>query len=101
VRNTRAHDGDDDVAAALEAAHEQIVTLREALQRRTVIGEAIGITMIRDGLTEDAAVARLVELSQGTNVKVREIAQQVVADASDQAAGRRVVVGCRPPSAAP
>ena len=71
--------------AALAAAHEQITTLRAGLERRTVIGQAIGITMIQSGLTAEAAFAHLVHRSQNTNVKVRELADQIVHEADAQA----------------
>ncbi len=75
------------LAAALEDAHREIATLREGLERRTVIGEAVGITMVRAGITADAAFARLVALSQDRNIKVRDLAQRIVDEADELAAG--------------
>jgi ANTAR domain len=77
------------LATALEEAQREITTLKAGLHRRTIIGEAIGITMIQAGITADAAFARLVHLSQDTNVKVRDLAQRIVDEANKQAAGPR------------
>ena len=73
------------LANALEEAHREITTLKAGLDRRAIIGEAIGITMIQAGITADAAFARLVDLSQDTNVKVRDLAKRIVDEANKQA----------------
>ena len=73
------------LAAALEEAQREITTLKAGLDRRTIIGEAIGITMIQAGITADAAFARLADLSQNTNVKLRDLAQRIVDEANEQA----------------
>jgi len=52
--------------------------LREALESRDVIGQAKGILMARRGCTPDAAFEALRRVSQHRNVKLREIAEQVV-----------------------
>ena len=70
---------------ALEQTQREIITLRAGLERRTLIGQAIGITMTRQGLTTDAALAHLVKISQDTNVKVRDVAQLVVDEANRRA----------------
>ena len=62
----------------LEVALGEIVTLREALDSRTRIGQAIGILMVEESITADAAFARLVEMSSHTNVKIRDIAAKMV-----------------------
>ncbi|WP_375424397.1 ANTAR domain-containing protein [uncultured Friedmanniella sp.] len=49
-----------------------------ALRSRMVIGQAVGILMQRDGLDSDAAFAWLVDTSQRTNTKLREVARQLV-----------------------
>lgn len=67
-----------DVTDALAEAHRQILTLRAGLERRTVIGQAIGITMIQAGVTAEAAFADLVQRSQNANVKVRDLADEIV-----------------------
>jgi GAF domain-containing protein len=61
------------VADAVE--HEQ---LERALSSRTVIGQATGIVMERYGLDSVKAFGVLRRLSQTENVKLREIAAQVV-----------------------
>jgi GAF domain-containing protein len=52
--------------------------LREALESRDVIGQAKGILMARRGCTPDAAFEALRKVSQHRNVKLRQIAEQVV-----------------------
>jgi GAF domain-containing protein len=64
-------------AIALSYAHER-ETLNEALQSRKVIGQAIGIIMERYGINEDRAFAFLVRASSQSNIKLREIAQELV-----------------------
>ncbi len=62
----------------------QIDGLREAIAGRQLIGQAIGIVMERFGLTEDRAFAFLSRLSSHRNVKLRQVAQELV----DETAGR-------------
>lgn len=76
-----------DVTALGEASAE-IEQLTAALQSRTVIGYAVGIVMVRQSSTAEAAFSHLVELSSHTNVKLREIASQVVAEADRRAVTR-------------
>jgi GAF domain-containing protein len=52
--------------------------LEQALASRDVIGQAKGILMTTEGLTADAAFARLVELSQGLNRPLRDVAKDLV-----------------------
>ncbi len=52
--------------------------LREALASRDVIGQAKGILMARRNCTGDAAFELLRQASQHRNIKLREIAEQVV-----------------------
>lgn len=58
--------------------------LNEALlsvdSRRAVINQALGILMLRYGQNAEAAFDLLVKLSQESNVKLREIAERVVAE---------------------
>ncbi|WP_246398233.1 PAS and ANTAR domain-containing protein [Mycobacterium vicinigordonae] len=60
--------------------------LSEALlavdSRRAVINQAMGILMLRYGVGSDAAFELLVKLSQESNVKLRNIAERVVAEIS-------------------
>ncbi len=60
--------------------------LREALDSRAVIDQAKGILMSRGRYGADTAFAQLVAASRRSNVKVRDIAQLVVDDATREAA---------------
>lgn len=79
---------DDDVAEAIAlaahvgvalAATEESEHLRAAVAGRTVIGQAQGILMERFGLDADTAFGVLVRYSTRANVKLRLIAEQIVA----------------------
>jgi transcriptional regulator with GAF, ATPase, and Fis domain len=75
-------------AMALSTAlHEE--QMAEALQSRDVIGQAKGMLMAREGVDAEEAFAVLKRASQRLNVKLREVATQVVAS------------GGRPPSPPP
>jgi hypothetical protein len=65
-------------AMALDYARE-IQNLNEAIRNRGTIGQAVGIVMERFGLDEARAFGFLVRLSQDQNVKVRALAEQLVA----------------------
>ena len=69
---------------ALIRARQEIATLKEALITRTVIAQATGMLMAEQNLSDDAAFARLQELSSHTNVKVRDIAVKMVGEANDR-----------------
>jgi GAF domain-containing protein len=70
-------------AVAVHQARE-IANLKDALASRKVIGQAIGIVMERYQLKEDRAFAFLVRASSHRNVKLRDIAQELV----DETSGR-------------
>jgi AmiR/NasT family two-component response regulator len=53
--------------------------LTTALETRDVIGQAKGILMVREGLTADEAFDILARASQRMNIKLRDVAAQVVA----------------------
>jgi hypothetical protein len=53
-------------------------SLRSAIASRTLIGQAEGILMERYGLDGDAAFSALRRVSQNRNVKLREIASELV-----------------------
>jgi GAF domain-containing protein len=57
----------------------EIDNLNEALQTRTMIGQAVGIVMERYHLTDERAFAFLTRLSQNRNVKLRLVAQEIIA----------------------
>ena len=73
-------------AVALEYARE-VDNLQEAMQTRQLIGRAVGITMERYGLPEERAFAFLARVSQSRNVKLRIVAEELVAEAEGRAAG--------------
>ena len=52
--------------------------LKEALQSRDLIGQAKGILMEREGVSDEAAFEMLKTISQNANVKLREVAQRVI-----------------------
>ncbi|WP_457254285.1 ANTAR domain-containing protein [Pedococcus sp. P5_B7] len=64
-------------AIALGHAHERR-NLNEAIQTRKIIGEAIGILMERHAMNEDRAFAFLVRASSHANLKLRDVAQELV-----------------------
>jgi transcriptional regulator with GAF, ATPase, and Fis domain len=65
-------------AAVAMATAERVGNLKFGLQTRTLIGEAIGIIMVRHRLTDDEAFARLTKASQNSNTKLRDLAETVV-----------------------
>ena len=60
------------------ADHDQAEHLRQALASREVIGQAQGILIERERITADQAFDLLRRASQHLNVKLREVAQDVV-----------------------
>lgn len=58
---------------------QEVQSLKEALNTRTTIGQAVGIVMERYGLTDERAFAFLARVSQQRNVKVRLVAQEIIA----------------------
>lgn len=82
------------VIAELFASHasttlglvEHIEHLEKGLRSRTTIGQAIGITMERYTLDHDRAFGYLIRLSQDTNVKLRDVAADIVNDADVRSA---------------
>ena len=65
-------------AVAIGYASE-IDNLNEAIRTRKVIGQAIGIVMERYQLNDERAFAFLTRLSQHRNVKLRLVAQEIIA----------------------
>lgn len=74
-------------AATAIAYAGEVHNLEQAMQTRKVIGQAIGILMERYGLDEQRAFAFLNRLSQHRNVKLRLLAQEIVADRETNSAG--------------
>jgi GAF domain-containing protein len=103
----RAHDAFDDRAASLgerfaapaavTAAHALLLEesrrttaqLERALVNRAVIDQALGIVMSRTGLSSDAAFDLLRQRSQLDNLKLTDVARQLVAQAIARARGPR------------
>lgn len=71
-------------AQAYQRTRDLVDQLSEALQSRDVIGQAKGILMVKEGLAADAAFERLRTMSQSGNVKLREVAQQIVTSLRDR-----------------
>jgi GAF domain-containing protein len=70
--------------AAIAMGHVRTVGgLVKALATRKIIGEAIGITMERYQIDEDQAFKFLVRVSQTGNIKLRDVAAQLVSRARD------------------
>lgn len=65
-------------AKAFSMLGGQVEQLEEALQTRTLIGQATGLLMAQEGLTSEEAFQKLVRVSQNANVKLREVAQRYV-----------------------
>ena len=63
--------------------------LEEALRSRAVIDQAKGVVMAERGCTADEAFGHLAQASQHRNVKVRELAAEVVAAAAGSSDARR------------
>jgi GAF domain-containing protein len=61
--------------------------LSTALASRTVIGQAVGILMERYGLDPDQAFGYLRRVSSHSNVKLRDVADALVHQVSEQASG--------------
>lgn len=65
------------IGVALAGAQE-VENLEKALVGRTVIGQATGILMERFGLTSERAFGLLSKISQDRNLKLRQLAEQIV-----------------------
>lgn len=70
-------------AVGHEADQNQIRQLEEGLKARQMIGQAVGLVMASQQVDADQAFQVLVRISQNANVKVREIAEEVVRKASE------------------
>ena len=67
-------------AAMLLHGSQHAVHLSRAVDSRDVIGQAKGILMERFGADETEAFAMLVESSQGTNLKLVDVARWLVSE---------------------
>jgi transcriptional regulator with GAF, ATPase, and Fis domain len=68
----------------LVAYADVIDQLRASLASRAVIDQAVGVIMGQERCTQDKAFAALRTASQNRNVKLRDIAREVVANASGE-----------------
>ncbi|MGH3119308.1 MAG: ANTAR domain-containing protein [Gaiellales bacterium] len=60
------------------AARQVAEQLNEALKTRDMIGQAKGILMEREGVSDDEAFDMLKTISQNSNVKLRDIARRLI-----------------------
>jgi GAF domain-containing protein len=60
------------------AARDLTDQLNEALKSRDMIGQAKGILMERENVSDDAAFAMLRTISQNANVKLRDVAERLI-----------------------
>ncbi|MET7346119.1 ANTAR domain-containing protein [Streptomyces sp. NPDC005547] len=72
-------EAEEESATELQQLRAEVAQLREALDHRPVIDQARGIVMALGRCTPDEAWAVLVTVSQHTNVKLRTVAEQLVA----------------------
>ena len=67
-------------AATFSKTKDVIENLHRALETRDVIGAAVGIMMQRDRSTMEAAFAKLKDMSQRENLKLRLVAENIVSE---------------------
>lgn len=70
-------------ATALAGAKASIQQLQDAMASRGVIGQAIGIIQGREGISKAQAIALLKKMSQHSNVKMKHVAETIVAKAEE------------------
>jgi predicted transcriptional regulator len=68
--------------------HAENANLRLALTSRSVIDQAIGILVAQQQCSVEAAFELLRKASQGRNIKLREVAAQIVAGAQRRNSGK-------------
>lgn len=73
-------------ALAYTTKEQQTVQLWDALASRETIGKAIGILMEREGLTDEEAFSMLRAASQNSNIKLRDIASELLARTKERKA---------------
>jgi hypothetical protein len=93
-RNARAAQFADRAAGALSVGlrmaeqNSENANLRVALSSRTVIDQAIGILMAQQQCNAEDAFAILRQASEGRNVKLRDVATQIVAGVEPRSPGK-------------
>jgi GAF domain-containing protein len=65
-------------AIAFEGMRALVQQLNEAIESRDIIGQAKGVLMVRERIEPQEAFERLRRMSQTQNMKVRDVARQVV-----------------------
>jgi GAF domain-containing protein len=86
-----AYDDDQILTAGIYASHaaaaiatvEQIGGLNTGMQTRHMIGMAQGLLMQRYALSQEQAFKFLTRISQDSNVKLRDVAAKIIAEAKD------------------
>jgi GAF domain-containing protein len=81
-----AFSDDDEAIAHILAQHASVAvatarldeTMAQAVDARRLVGQAIGILMERFDVDQDRAFAILRRYSQGTNTKLRDVAQHLI-----------------------
>jgi transcriptional regulator with GAF, ATPase, and Fis domain len=76
------------VGLRIAEEHSENTNLRVALTSRSVIDQAIGILIAQQRCSVQDAFALLRQASQGRNIKLRDVAAQIVASAQRQQPGR-------------
>ena len=76
------------VGLRVAETHAENANLRIALSSRSVIDQALGILIAQQQCSVQEAFALLRQASQGRNVKLREVAAQIVASAQRRAPGK-------------
>lgn len=75
-------------ARAFASAGTQLDQLKEAIETRTMIGQATGLLMAEEGLTSEEAFQKLVKVSQNANIKLRDIAHRYLKTWEEKTAGK-------------
>ena len=73
-----------ELAEMVAQLQQELAGLVTAMASRAVIEQAKGIIMATRACTDDDAFAALVRMSQHDNVKLRNLAAQIVADARER-----------------
>ena len=77
--------GDDHRHTDVDACQAEVDDLRALLRSRPAIDQAKGILMAQHGCTPDEAFRMLSEASQRNNQKLRELAENIVSGAQEDA----------------
>ena len=90
-----------EVADARADEQQRLANLHEALRTRELIGQAQGILIERERITADEAFNVLRRASQMLNIKVRDIARNLVDTGESPAAAPPVATHAAPPDSTP